>query len=136
MHRDASGWAAARCVGAWVQQQLTGLQDAKYLQQVADQLHAVLNLFIYNIDGSTTQQLTEQAGACRDSDQVQQALLQHAQAVGWPALQRCFFQDQYETWATTVLTGEHHEIILACYILAPRHLSLLLPVALSASCGS
>jgi hypothetical protein len=108
MHRDASGWAAARCVGAWVQQQLTGLQDAIDLQQVADRLHAVLNMFIYSRDGFSMQQQAEQADACRDTDQVQQALLQHAQAVGWPALQRCFFQDQYETWATTVLTGEHN----------------------------
>jgi hypothetical protein len=108
MQRDAAGWAAARFVGAWVQQQLTGLQDATDLQQVADRLHAVLNLFIYSTDDSSSQQLAEQAGACADSDQVQQALLQHAQAVGWPALQRCFFQDQYETWATTVLTGERN----------------------------
>jgi hypothetical protein len=106
MHRDATGWAAARCVSAWVHQQLTCLQGAKDLQQVAECLIAVLQTFICDPQSSKTQQLDEQADACKDGDQVQQLLLQHARAVGWPVLQRCFFEDYYMAWATSVLTGE------------------------------
>jgi hypothetical protein len=106
MHRDAAGWAAARCVGAWVQHQLTCLQGAKDLQQVAECLNAVLQLFINNSQDSAAIQPDQQAGTCKDGNQEQQQLRQHAQAVGWPVLQRCFFKDQYEAWATTVLTGE------------------------------
>ncbi|WIA12878.1 hypothetical protein OEZ85_006499 [Tetradesmus obliquus] len=124
MNRDAASWAAARCVGAWVQQQLTCLQGAKDLQHVADCLHAVLQLFISDSQDDSAKDAEHPAGTCTDGDQVQQQLLQHAQAVGWPVLQRCFFDDQYGTWATTVLTVAAGEWMQSAEALAADQQSL------------
>eukprot|EP00882_Tetradesmus_deserticola_P007293 GHRQ01007685.1.p2 GENE.GHRQ01007685.1~~GHRQ01007685.1.p2 ORF type:complete len:142 (-),score=28.57 GHRQ01007685.1:30-455(-) len=106
MQRDAAGWAAGRCVGAWVQQQLSCLQDAKGLQQAVECVDAVLQQLIRSSQDDGATQLEQGAGACTGSSQVQRALLQHAQAVGWPALQRSFFEEYYKSWTTAVLTGE------------------------------
>lgn len=105
MVRCAAAWAAARCVGQWVQQQVASIEGATELHQVTDSLQAVLNVLIFGATSDQNRQQQLQRGACEVSNQLQQALLQQAQALGWPALQQCFYDDQYEAWATSVLTG-------------------------------
>lgn len=98
--RSAAAWSAARSVGSFVQHITRQLQSARRLQQVVAAVKAIHNTFVEH--HSNQESFT---AADEELQEINSNLQQHAQAVGWPVLQQCFYQDQFSAWSTCVLTG-------------------------------
>ncbi len=109
---DLLHWAAARAVGTSCQLLVSRLARASSSQHVTDCLRAALQLFGTEPHPDIRPNAAPSAAADDDDTAdiqqlcLQQHLQQHAAVLGWPALRVIFLQDQFESWASVVLSGE------------------------------
>lgn len=118
LHRDDPlRWAAARAVGTSSQLLVSRLAQASSSQAVTECVRAALTLLGNNTNSVSNCEAAAAAlgaaAAPAGQEDIQQLCLQqlrqlqqHAAVLGWPALRDIFFQDQFETWASVVLSGE------------------------------
>ena len=106
--RDPSAWAAARIVGSVSQQLVSQLSAATNAEQVETCLGAALNLFIARDSEHPNASAPRLESAALGSKLLQQCLQELkpcASTLGWQRLQSLFLQDQFDVWASCVLTG-------------------------------